>query len=185
MPGGFKLVNTDSQGDVTGKQKKFAVLAATAEVIVPGDLVRISGTAHTDGTAAVSIAPTSTAATGVVMSVEPTYSGEALSNTHHAASTLGYIYVNVDPNALYEVDVANGPLAVADVGLNCPAVVTEATASGGLYPSVMTANATGKATTATLPLQIVGLKDDSAGVFGNVAIVRLNATTVAPGATGI
>ena len=185
MPGGFKFVNTDSQGDVTGKQKTFAVLAATAEVIVPGDLVRLAGTANAQGVADVSIAPSTTASTGVVSAIDPTIAGEALSQTHHAASTLGTIKVNVDPNALYEVDVANGPLLITEVGLNAPAVVTEATASGSLFPSVMQVNATGVATTATLPLQIVALKEDADGVLGNVAIVRLNATTVAPGATGV
>jgi hypothetical protein len=185
MPGGFKLANTDSQGDVTGKQKTFSVLAATSEVIVPGDLVRIAGTANAEGIADVSIAPTSTACTGVVMSIDPTFAGEALSQTHHASGTLGTLKVNVDSKATYEVDVANGPLLITEVGLNCPAVVTAATASGSLFPSVMTANATGAATTSTLPLQIVSLKKDSAGVLGNVAIVRLNETTVAPGATGI
>ncbi len=185
MPGGFKQANTDSQGDVTGKQKTFAVLVATTEVIVPGDLVRIAGTANAEGIADVEIAPTSTACTGVVMSIDPTFAGEALSTTHHASGTLGTIKVNVDPNATYEVDVANGPLVITEVGLNCPAVVTAATASGGLFPSVMTANATGAATTATLPLHIVALKEDAAGVLGNVAIVRLNATTVAAGATGV
>ncbi len=185
MPGGFKLANTESQGDVTGKQKTFAVLVATTEVIVPGDLVRIAGTANAQGVADVSIAPTGTACTGVVMSIDPTFAGEALSQTHHVSGTLGTIKVNVDPNALYEVDVANGPLLITEVGLNCPAVVTEATAAGSLFPSVMTANATGAATTPALPLQIVALKEDAAGVLGNVAIVRLNETTVAPGATGI
>lgn len=185
MPGGFKSTNTDSQGDVTGKQKTFSVLAATGEVIVPGDAVRIAGTANAEGIANVAIAPAATAMTGIVQAIDPTFAGEALSTTHHAASTLGTLKVNVDPNALYEVDVANGPLAITDVGLNCPIVATEATASGGLFPSVMKANATGKAVTATLPLQIVALKEDADGVLGNVAIVRLNATTVAPGATGI
>ena len=185
MPGGFKLANTYSQGDVTGKQKTFAVLVATTEVIVPGDLVQLAGTANAEGIADVSIAPTQAACTGVVMSVDPTFAGEALGQTHHASGTLGTIKVNVDPNATYEVDVANGPLAITDVGLNCPAVVTEATASGSLYPSVMKANATGKATTSTFPLHIVALKKDSAGVLGNVAIVRLNETTTSLGATGI
>lgn len=185
MSGGFKLVGTDSQGDVTGKQKKFAIAATLAEVIVAGDLVRITGTADALGVQQVAIAPTGTAATGVVMSVVPTITGEALSSTHHAASTYGHVMVNVDPLALYEVDV-NGTLAVADVGLNAPAVVTAATASGGLYPSVMEVNDTGAATTATLPLHIVAIKEDSAGTLGNVAIVRLNASTVSSlGATGI
>lgn len=185
MPGGFKQANTDSQGDVTGKQKTYSVLAATNEVIVPGDLVRIAGTANAEGIANVALAPTGTASTGVVMSIDPTFAGEALSTTHHAALTLGTIKVNIDPNATYEVDVANGPLVITEVGLNCPAVVTAATVSGGLFPSVMTANATGAATTSTLPLHIVALKEDADGVLGNVAIVRLNETTVALGATGI
>lgn len=185
MTGGFKQANTDSQGDVTGKQKTFSVLAATAEVIVPGDLVRIAGTANAEGIADVSIAPTSTASTGVVMSIDLTLAGESLSTTHHVASTLGTLKVNVDPNATYIVDVANGPLLITEVGLNAPAVVTEATALGGLFPSVMQVNATGVATTPALPLQIVSLLEDDAGVLGNVALVRLNETTVAPGATGI
>jgi len=185
MPAGFKLVNTDSQGDVTGKQKTFAVLVATTQVIVPGDLVRIAGTANAQGVADVALGPTTTASTGVVSSIDPTFAGEALSQTHHVSGTLGTLKANIDPNALYEVDVANGPLLITEVGLNAPAVVTEATASGSLFPSVMQVNATGVATTATLPLQIVALKEDAAGVLGNVAIVRLNATTVAPGATGV
>ena len=185
MPAGFKFTGTDSQGDVTGKQKTFAVLAATNEVITEGDLVRISGTADAFGVAAVSIGPTGTASTGVVTSVDPTFSNEALSQTFHSASTLGSIKVNIDPNALYEVDVANGPLVITEVGLNAPAVVTASTPTNNIAVSVMKVNATGAATTATLPLHIVALKEDSAGVLGNVAIVRLNATTVAPGATGI
>ena len=185
MPGGFKLANTESQGDVTGKQKTFSVATATDEVIVPGDLVVNSGLAAADGTAGAEIAPTSTACTGVVMSVDPTIAGEALSRTHHAAADTGTIKVNVDPNATYEVDVANGPLVLANVGLNAPAVVTEATAVGSLFPSVMQVNATGIAVTATLPLNIVALKEDADGVLGNVAIVRVNATTVAPGALGL
>ena len=49
----------------------------------------------------------------------------------------------------------------------------------------MTASATGAATAVALPLHIVELREEAAGVLGNVAIVRLNATTVAPGATGV
>lgn len=185
MTGGFKHVNSDSQGDITGKQKTFSVVAATDQVIVPGDLVRIAGTANAQGVADVALAPTGTASTGVVMSIDLTLAGESLSTTHHVAGTVGTLKVNVDPNATYEVDVANGPLAITDVGLNAPAVVTEATALGGLFPSVMQVNATGAAVTATLPLHIVALKEDADGVLGNVAIVRLNETTVAAGATGI
>jgi hypothetical protein len=184
MSGGFKLVGTDSQGDVTGKQKTFTVNASLAEVITAGDLVVITGGSDANGRAEIELAPTGTACTGVVMSVDPTFAGEALSTSYHPASTLGSVKVNVDPNALYEVDVL-GTLSAADVGFNAPAVVTAATISGSLAPSVMEVNDTGAAVTATLPLHIVALKKDSAGVLGNVAIVRINASTVAPGALGI
>jgi hypothetical protein len=184
MPGGFKLVGTDSQGDVTGKQKTFTVDSGTAEDIAAGDLVVISGESDTLGRAEVVRAGTSVAVTGVVMSVDPTFAGEALSTSYHAASTQGTIKVNVDPNALYEVDVT-GTLTAAQVGLNAPAVVTAPTINGSLAPSAMEVNATGPATTVTFPLHIVALKEDSDGVLGNVAIVRINASTVAPGVVGI
>ena len=184
MSGGFKLVGTDSQGDVTGKQKTFSVKDDLAEVIAEGDAVVITGLADDNGRAYIELAGASTACTGIVMSVDPTFAGEALSTTYHPASTLGSVKVNVDPNALYEVD-ANGTLVVAEVGLNAPILATEATVVGSLAPSAMTVNKTGAAVTATLPLHIVALKEDDNGDLGNVAIVRINASTVAPGATGV
>jgi hypothetical protein len=49
----------------------------------------------------------------------------------------------------------------------------------------MGVNDTGAATTSTLPLRIVKLLEDEAGVLGNKAIVKLNETTNRLGATGI
>ena len=182
---GFKYVGTQAQGDVTGKLKRFAVAAAHAGVLGPGDLVLVTGDANAQGISEVDIGTASTANTGVVMGVEPVFAGESLSITHLPASTAGYLLVNVDPDALYEVDVSNGPLAVADVDLNAPAVVTAGTVSGGIFTSNMGVNDTGAATTATLPLRIVRLLEDDAGVLGNKAIVKLNATTTRAGAAGI
>ena len=81
-------------------------------------------------------------------------------------------------------DIGLDDLAAADVGLNVPSVVTVGTVSGALFTSNMTVNATGKATTSTLPWRVVALMNDDAGVFGNRALVRANATTSNIGATG-
>lgn len=178
-------VGTESQGDITGKSKTFNVAASHAGVLGPGDLVLITGTASATGIAQVDIGTANTANTGVIAFVAPNIAGEALSQTHLAASTAGNVVVNMDPDALYEVPVSNGPLVVANVGLNAPAVVTAGTVSAGVFTSNMGVNATGVATTATLPLRIVELREDADGVLGNRAIVKLNATTSRAGATGI
>lgn len=182
---GFKYVGTQSQGDITGKVKKFSVVSGHASRLGIGDLVLVTGDADAFGISEVEIGTASAANTGVIVGVEPNWSAEAFSTTYLAASTAGYVYVNVDPDALYEVSVSNGPLSVDDVELNAPAVVTEGTASGSFYTSNMGVNDTGAATTSTLPLRIVALKEDSAGTLGNKAIVKLNETTSRLGATGI
>jgi len=184
FPMAFKYVGTDSQGDVTGKVKRFQLLSTHSTVLGPGDLVITTAASGDDGQPTVDVAPTDTAFTGVIASITPNFSSEALSQTWVPGSTAGYVLVNVDPYALYEADVSNGPLAAADVGLNCPSVVTAGTVSGSLYTSNMGINATGKATTATLPWRVVALLEDEDGVLGNRALVRANATTLNIGATG-
>lgn len=181
----LQYVGTESNGSIDGKQKTFAVDAAHAGVLGSGDLVLITGDGSATGVSEVDIGTANTANTGVISSVVPNFAGEALSQTHLAATTAGSVLVNVDDQALYEVDVSNGPLVVADVGLNAPAIVTAGTVTGGVFISNMGVNATGVATTSTLPLRIVALLEDAAGVLGNRARVRMNETTSKLGATGI
>lgn len=180
---GFQYVGTLSQGDVTGKEKMY--VSGSSGVVGPGDVVRITGTADADGIATVDLGPANTGSTGVVSSILPIFSGESLSTTWAPASTATKLLVNCDPFALYEADVANGPLTAVDVGLNVPLVATVGTVSGSLFTSNMTVNATGKNTTNTLPFQVVRLLVGSDGVLGSRALVRMNASTSTYGATGI
>ncbi len=183
---GFKFVGSESQGDITGKVKTFSVASTHAGVIGVGDLVITTAASVADGSPTVDISTaTTTASTGVVTGVKPNFSNEALSITYLPANTAGEVMVNVDAFALYEADVANGPLVAANVGLNAPSVVTAGTVSGSLFTSNMTINATGIATTATLPWRIVALLQDANGVLGNKALVRVNASTSNIGATGL
>ena len=182
---GFKYVGTESQGDITGKQKLFSVASSHAGVLGPGDVVVITGTSVADGSRTCDVGTANTANTGIVSSIIPNFSGEALSQTWLPASTAGELLVNVDAFALYEADVSNGPLTAVDVGLNVPLVATVGTVSGSLFTSNMGVNATGKATTNTLPFQVVRLLVGSDGVLGSRALVRMNATTSTYGATGV
>lgn len=181
---GFKYVGSETGGEINGKVKQFAVASTHAGVIGPGDAVTITAASIADGSPTVDIAGVG-AFTGIVASIIPNFSGEALSQTWLPASTAGNLLVNVDAFGLYVADVANGPLVAADVGLNAPTVATVGTVSGSLFTSNMQVNSTGKATTSTLPWRIVALLPDDNGVLGNRALVRANAVTSNIGATGV
>ena len=182
---GFQRSRIQSGADTTGKIFSYDVAAAHATALAPGDAVDLTGTATAGtGTPQADAAATTGQFLGIINSVDITYAGENLSDTGLAASTAGTIKVDVDPNTLYEADVANGPLLVADVGLNVNMVVTAATKTGGITTSNMTVNATGKATTVTLPWRVVALLEDDAGALGERVLVRPNTTTLAAGTVG-
>jgi len=185
MPGGFRFQGTVNYGP-DGKLEKFDVDAAHASRLSIGDVVRITGTATAaTGVSQVDAAAATQQVTGVISGIVPNFATENLSDTGLAAATAGTVLVQVDPQAEYEVDVSNGPLLVADVGLNVDLVATAATQSGGLTISNMSVNATGKATTNTLPFRVVALLTDSAGVLGNRARVKVNSSTNNAGVTGV
>lgn len=183
---GFEFSRTHSQGDVTGKQFQYNIPATDSVRYAPGDVVVITGDADSDGISQVVAAGATTGGiTGVIFSVDPTFEGEALSNTGRTPSINSFVNVNVDTQALYEVDVANGPLVVANTGLNIGIVADAATLSGGLTVSNMTVDASTDAVTVTLPFTIVRLLEDDDEVLGNRALVRVNNSTLNPGSLGI
>ncbi len=185
MSGGFQYVGTDQQ-EPNGKIKTFNVDAAHATILAKGDVVRITGTSTLiTGIAEVDAAAAAQSVTGVISGVNINFTTENLTETGLPATTAGSVLVQVDPLALYEVDVVNGPLDVGDVGLNCDLVATAATRSGGMTVSNMTLNATGKNTTNTLQFRVVKLLTGSDGVFGSRARVRINNTTTITGTTGV
>jgi len=184
MPGGFKY--TGSLSDNTcGKLRTFGVAAAHASLISVGDVVRITSTANAAGDQEIDVATAAQSVTGVVSSIVPDFTTEALSDIKLPASTAGTVRVVVDPHAEYEVDVSNGPLTIADVGLNVDLVATAATTTGGLTISNMTVNFTGRAVTATLPFRVLKLVTGSDGVLGSRCVVRVNNSTAVSGAAGV
>jgi len=184
---GFTALRTEANGDYDGKLSTFAVDAAHARLMAPGDCVIITGTADVYGKAGAdnfAAGAIATKITGVVAAIEPQFVGENLLTTGLAASTAGRIHVHVSPQTLFLID-SDATLAVTAVGSNVGFNAVDATLSGGLVVSNYTLDSSSVGTVATLPFQIVALAEDDAGVLGNRAIVRLNDSTVAPGAVGV
>lgn len=139
----------------TGSVETFAVLASDATALFVGDVVQSAGTADANGVQAVTRMTANTQQPlGVVVGFVPDYSNLAIPSQFRAASTLRYVLVNVDPMEVYEVQ-ANAATVLADIGLNTGIAYGAGSATTGL--SGMQADMATKATTATLPLKIVGV----------------------------
>ena len=170
-----------------GRVNSYGVAAGHAGILAIGDFVTLTGTANaTTGVAEVDIGVAGSPLLGQIAGFIPDFSTENFTDAGGLpASTAGTALVLDDPRAEYIADVSNGPLLVADVGLNVNLLATVATKSGGLTISNMNVNATGKAVTNTLNFQVLALLPDDAGVLGNRALVRLNSTQMITGAAGV
>lgn len=155
----------------------FYVPASDATALYIGDPVILAGSADSKGVASVTRATAAGAITGVVVGFMP--DGTTNMAGFRAASTAAYVLVAHDVDALFEIqeDSVGGALAAADVGLNADFIV----AAGNAYTKrsgVMLDSST-KATTATLPLKIVGFAqrpDNEIGANAKI-LVRLNNVT--------
>lgn len=183
--GGFSYVGTDG-GDSGQRIRTYASDAAARKIAV-GDPVLITGTASTDGTKA-TVTTTSgdvtTKLTGIVVGIAPDFATESLSSNGVAASTAANLLVCDDPFALFEVE-SDTTLAITDVGSNIGTLYSATTNVGNVYVSNIKLKAASVGTTAALPFQIVALRTGSTGTLGEKAIVRINESTLRPGATGV
>ncbi len=182
---GFEYARKQGTGGTEGMVQTFAVDATHATLLAPGDAVVITGDGSATGVSEVDTGNTGTANTGVIISVDFQLAGENLTETGLPASTAGNVKVQLDPQALYEIE-SDATLIVANVGLNVGINVTTATKTGGLTISNMDLDSSSIAVTQTLPYRIVALLEGSAsGVLGDRALVSPNATTQSDGALGI
>jgi len=184
---GFTLAKSQASADHDGKVQTYSVAGTHATLLAPGDMVQITGTSDVNGVQGVDASGTTGQVTGVIAGVDIQYAGENLTETGLPASTAGTVKVHIDPNINYIVDVTNGPLVAANVGLNANIVNTAASKLGGLTVSNMTLNATGIASTVTLPLRIVGIpRSEVDGTLdGTKAIVRINNSALRAGTVGV
>jgi hypothetical protein len=102
-----------------------------------------------------------------------------------AASTAFYVLVRDDPNAEFMIQDTAGTIAAADVGLNASMTLAAGNAYSKRSGNVL--DAATKATTATLPLKILGLAQIPGNDFGAYAKLRvkINNSTEANATAGV
>lgn len=194
---GFRLVKNLTGGSMTGQLDTAFVPASDSTVIMVGDAVKLLG----DARAATGV-PTVTrvsAATDIPYGVVVGISFEGLGDSqnmppvndlntpiYRRASTDRYLLVCTDPQAVYEVQLAGaGPSAAtvtAAVGLNGQFTVSAGSITTGA--SGMQLDSAGQATTATLPLKIIGFPQRPDNVPGDAFFsywVKLNTSQYATG----
>lgn len=142
---------------VTGGPRLYSHAAGDATALFVGDPVKLAGTAQTINgvtTPDVVRAASGDVMVGVVVGILPTTRDSTI---YGAASTAYQLFVDDDPNSLFEIqDVNSGTgLTVNDVGLN--ANLSIAAGSTAYGTSGVTLDNTTEATTNTLDVKLVDI----------------------------
>lgn len=194
---GFRPVKYLNGASWSGAANAYFVPASDATVIMVGDAVALAGDARAaTGVPTVTRLATATGIpVGIVVGILFTGMGDTQNvppvtdlNTpvYRRANTDRYLLVVDDPQVVYEVQLAGaGPAAAtvtAAVGLNGQFTLTAGNTTSGT--SGMQLDSAGQATTATLPLKIVGLPNRPDNIPGDPFIsywVKLNTSQLATG----
>lgn len=181
-PFGLKPIRGASSQPYNDGTQIFQVPATDSTAVKYGDPVTVTGDASATGVPYVArTAAGSNAITGVAVGFRPLGNTEWLG--YRPASVAYEVMVECDPASEYLImeDSDGGALAAADVGLNATFVFGAAT---GENSSVAMLDSSTKATTAGLPLRIMGLAQIVNNAIGQYAVwrVRLNNVTTTPNA---
>ena len=162
MPG-FNVVRSPYQSEYLPVLETFVIVGGAGTLAIAlGDIVVSTGTATVEGI------PTAIRLTdangdvgsttlGIVEGFDIDPDNEVVGIP---AATLGNrkVLVNINPFALFEVDVTGTTLVIADVGNNIGVNVVDSTV-GGISASGMTVEDTTAATTITLPFRIYSITE--------------------------
>lgn len=198
---GFRPVKMVTGAPYNGQANLYFMPASDATVVMVGDAVKLLGDARAaTGAPTVTRCGATDIPIGIVVGILFTGVGDVTNmppvsdlNTpiYRRASTDRYILVADDPQLIYEVQLAGaGPAAAAAtamVGLNGQFTTTAGSTTTG--SSGMQLDSAGQATTATLPLKIVGFPNRPDNIPGDAFFsfyVKLNAATLGSlGTTGV
>ena len=193
---GFRPVKTVLGAAYNGQSNVYFVPSTDSTVIMVGDAVKLAGDARAaTGAPTVTRAGATDVPVGIVVGILFTGVGDTTNmppvadlNTpvYRRASTDRYLLVCDDPNVVYEVQYAGTSVAAAtitaNVGLNGQFTTTAGSTASGA--SGMQLDSSGLATTATLPLKIVGFANRPDNIPGDVYFsyfVKLNGSTNSSG----
>ena len=171
-PVGLVPVEYLSAANWSGKVRRYHIPAADSNTYAIGDPVTLNGTADARGVAGVVRATPGAGMIGPVVGMGGTaYGGSSVDPTNLNTTVIPatklrdyYVLIADDPNTIFEVqEIGTGTaLAAADVSLNCNLVFA---ANSGFVSGVVLANAS-KATTATLDVKLLGLRQITGNEFG-------------------
>jgi len=182
-PSGFTPTQYLSGAPWNGQARTYSIAASYGVALYIGDPVISSGTADANGVPGIALAAATGAIRGVIVGLGK-YEGlmanpSNLDITYRPASdpAVWYAMVVDDPSVIFELqEQSNGtPLAAAQVGLNQVPILA---AGNGFVSGWQLASASGAtpATTATLPLRLMGLVRETDNAFGAYAkwLVKIN-----------
>lgn len=153
---GLRPVKHLNGSPYNGQYNLYHVPASDGTAMFAGDLVKLAGSASTDGYATVAQSAATNPSIGVVVGFVVDPANLNTPSQYRAASTARYVMVCDATDVVYEVqeDAVGGALAVGDIGLNADVVVAAGSTTTG--QSGMQLDTSTKATTATLVLKILG-----------------------------
>lgn len=181
---GFRVVKTQSGNNVAPATLYY--VAAAADEILAGDIVKHGGSSDAGGTPTADLCGATDVPIGVVVAVLPSKfdpdgkmtTGSLVLDlpavTQIAAGAAGYILVNDDPHVIMEAEASNGTPVATDVGLNISHANGTRTAATITSPAYLDFGT--EATTATLNFEILGLArkvDNEMGASAKL-LVRFN-----------
>jgi hypothetical protein len=184
---GFRPVKHMNGSAYNGQINRYMISASDNQATNVGDLVVLSDNAALVDTAGFGVYPaveraasaTSSPIVGAIVGFEPDYSN-LNTGMYRAASTRRVALVADAPDLIFEVpqDGTGGVVAAASVGLNVSLVIGSG-ATTAPYASTMMVDSSEVDTTATDPLQIVGIvaspdNDETSTSRPAALLVRIN-----------
>lgn len=184
---GFRPVKHMNGSPYNGQVNRYMISASDSQATNVGDLVQLSDNAALVDTAGFGVYPaverigsgTAVPIVGVIVGFDVDYSN-LNAPTYRAASTRRVALVADAADLLLAApqDGTGGVVAAASVGLNV-AINLGTAGTSGAYVSGMSVDSSTVATTATLPLQIMGItaspdNDDTSTARPAEVLVRIN-----------
>lgn len=174
---GFRPVKHTNGAAWNGKVNLYYIPSTDSTAVFVGDLVKLAGSASSDGYPTVAQSAANDVSVGVVVGFLPenvTPGGISNGRTpnldtpvYRAASTNRYVLVADSPDLVMEVqeDGVGGALAVTNIGQNIQAVVGAGSTTTGA--SGMQADSSTAATTSTHELRLIGFVNRPDNEIGN------------------
>ena len=185
---GLRPVGTLGNASYSGKIQMFFSSTSETAAIGIGDPVALAGDGDANGIPTAIRGTAGGTFVGVCTGVA--YDPTALGTNYKVANTARYIYVDTDPNTIYEVQSGNTSkttaTAAADIGLNATLVFGTVDTITGNGKTIMDAST--KATTTTLDVQILraspAVGNEPTSSYGKW-LVRLNNNQYKANTTGV